>query len=104
VSATLATEFEAQGHDLLQSGQYSNAIPVLRRALAATGKQLSDCLEPVSETCLTYAYALYDLGRGLELNGEPSAALPVLEQRLQIDNQRDVVAAELAHARTVAQQ
>jgi hypothetical protein len=104
VSATLATEFEAQGHDLLQSGQYSNAIPVLRRALAATGKQLSDCLEPVSETCLTYAYALYDLGRGLELNGEPSAALPVLQQRLQIDNQRDVVAAELSHARTVAQQ
>ncbi len=104
VSPALATQFEAEGHDLLQSGQYSNAIPVLRRALAATGKQLSDCLEPVSETCLTYAYALYDLGRALELNGEPSAAVPVLEQRLQIDNQRDVVAAELAHVRTIAEQ
>jgi hypothetical protein len=103
VSPALATQFEAQGHDLLESGEYSNAVPVLRRALAATGKQLSDCLEPTSETCLTYAYALYDLGRALELNGEPSAALPVLEQRLQIDNQRDVVAAELAHVRTVAQ-
>jgi Tetratricopeptide repeat len=103
VSPALATQFEAQGHDLLQSGQYSDAIPVLRRALAATGKQLSDCVEPVSETCLTYAYALYDLGRALELNGEPSAALPVLEQRFQIDDQRDVVAAELAHVRTIAQ-
>jgi tetratricopeptide (TPR) repeat protein len=104
VSPALATQFEAQGHDLLQSGQYGEAVPVLRRALAATGKQLSDCVEPVSETCLTYAYALYDLGRALELNGEPSAALPVLEQRLQIDNQRDVVAAELARVRTSAQQ
>jgi hypothetical protein len=103
VSPALATEFEAQGHNLLESGQYSGAVPVLRRALAATGKQLSDCIEPVSETCLTYAYALYDLGRALELNGEPSAALPVMEQRLQIDNQRDVVAAELAHLRTIAQ-
>jgi hypothetical protein len=103
VSPALATQFEAEGHDLLQSGQYSNAVPVLRRALAATGMQLSDCLQPVSDTCLTYAYALYDLGRALELNGEPSAAVPVLEQRLQIDNQRDVVAAELAHVRTIAE-
>jgi hypothetical protein len=104
VSPVLATEFEAQGHDLLQSGQYSDAVPILRRALAATGMQLNDCLEPASESCLTYAYALYDLGRALELNGDPGAALPVLERRLQIDNQRDVVAAELAHVRTIVQQ
>jgi hypothetical protein len=58
----------------------------------------------VSDICLTYAYALYDLGRALELNGEPSAALPVLDQRLQIDNQRDVVAAELARVRTSGHQ
>ncbi len=104
VSPALATEFEAQGHDLLQSGQYGDAVPVLKRALAATGMHLSDCLEPVNETCLTYAYAMYDLGRALELNGNPTAALPVLEKRLEIDNQRDVVAAELARVRTVAQQ
>lgn len=104
ISPALATEFEAQGHDLLQSGQPGSAVPVLRRALAATGMQLNDCLEPTSETCLTYAYALYDLGRALELNGDPGAALPVLEERLQIDNQRDVVAAELAHVRTITQQ
>ncbi|TMM00699.1 MAG: hypothetical protein E6G05_11010 [Actinobacteria bacterium] len=66
--------------------------------------QLNDCLEPTSDTCLTYAYALYDLGRALELNGEASAAVPVLEKRLQIDNQRDIVAAELAHVRTIVEQ
>ncbi len=103
VSPALATEFEAQGHDLLQSGQYGDAVPVLRRALAATGMHLSDCLEPVNETCLTYAYAMYDLGRALELKGDPTAAVPVLEKRLEIDNQRDVVAAELARVRTVTQ-
>jgi hypothetical protein len=104
VSPTLATEFEAQGHDLLQSGQYGDAVPVLRRAVAATGMHLSDCLEPVSETCLIYAYAMYDLGRALELKGNPTAAVPVLEKRLEIDNQRDVVAAELERVRTTTQQ
>jgi hypothetical protein len=104
ISLTLATQFEAQGHDLLQSGRYGNAVPVLRRALAATGKQLDDCLTPVSESCLTYAYALYDLGRALELGGDPGAAVPVLQKRLQIDNQRDVVAAELERARTIVPQ
>lgn len=104
VSPALATQFEAQGHDLLQSGQYSDAVAILERALAATGMHLSDCLEPANETCLTYAYALYDLGRALELKGDPGAALPVLEQRLQIDNQRDVVAAELERVRTSTQQ
>jgi hypothetical protein len=104
VSPALASQFEARGHDLLQSGQYSDAVALLRRAVAATGMHLSDCLEPVNETCLTYAYAMYDLGRALELKGDPGAALPVLEQRLQIDNQRDVVAAELAHVRTSTQQ
>jgi hypothetical protein len=104
VSPALATDFEAQGHDLLQSGEYSTAVSMLRRAIAATGERVGDCLEPASETCLTYAYALYDLGRALELKGDPGAALPVLEQRLQIDNQRDVVAAELARVRTSVQQ
>lgn len=99
VSPALATHLEAQGHSLLESGQYASAIEVLRRALAATGEHRSACLEPSSSTCLTYAYALYDLGRALRLNGNSAAAVPILEARLQIDNQRSVVAAELKLAR-----
>ena len=99
VSPALATTLEAQGHDLLESGSYSAAIPVLRRAVAATGESLTACLEPVDENCLTYAYALYDLGRALTLGGDPRAAVPILEDRLEIDNQRPVVAAELSAAR-----
>jgi hypothetical protein len=49
--------------------------------------------------CLTYAYALYDLGRALRLSGDPSAAIPILERRLEIDNQRPTGMAELELAR-----
>jgi hypothetical protein len=99
VSPALATELEAQGHGLLQAGQYGAAVPVLRRAVQATGKTLGSCLEPADSTCLTYAYALYDLGRAVRLGGAPQAAVPILERRLQIDNQRWVVSGELQLAR-----
>jgi hypothetical protein len=99
VSPALATELEAQGHSLLEAGRYGNAVPVLKRAVLATGETLGACLEPASTTCLTYAYALYDLGRAVRLSGEPQAAVPILERRLQIDNQRPVVSDELQLAR-----
>lgn len=99
ISPALATNLESQGHALLASSQYASAIPVLRRALAATGEQANACLQPNSTTCLTYAYALYDLGRALRLSGHSAAAVPLLEARLQIDNQRPAVAAELQLAR-----
>ena len=99
VSPALATELEAQGHSLLEAGQYGDAVPVLKRAVLATGETLGACLEPASSTCLTYAYALYDLGRAVRLSGAPQAAVPILERRLQIDNQRPVVGVELRLAR-----
>jgi hypothetical protein len=95
VSAALAAQLDAQGHDLLGAGRYGNAIAVLERVLAATGERLQDCLRPTSETCLIYAYALYDLGSALRLDGQPAAAVPVLRRRLQIDNQRPIVQAQL---------
>jgi hypothetical protein len=99
VSATLAAQLEAHGHELLQTGQSASAVPVLERALDATGESLHGCEQPSNEQCLTYAYALYDLGRALLLSGSPAAAVGVLEHRLQIENQQPVVAAELASAR-----
>jgi tetratricopeptide (TPR) repeat protein len=99
VSPALATALEAQGHSLLEAGRYGDAVPVLKRAVLATGETLGASLEPASSTCLTYAYALYDLGRAVRLSGEPQAAVPILERRLQIDNQRWIVDAELHLAR-----
>ena len=95
-----ATQLEERGHALLTRGAYAQAVPVLRAALRATGRQLPECVEPESESCLTYAYAMYDLGRALQLSGQRAAAVPVLERRLQIDNQRAVVREALEVART----
>jgi hypothetical protein len=98
VSATLATDLESEGHSLLDAGS-SRAIPVLERALAATGEHSETCLEPTGVACLEYAYALFDLGRAHLERGEASAAVQILERRLQIDNQRPIVQAELEAAR-----
>jgi len=99
VSPTLAAELQVRGHELIGAGQYAHAARLLNQALAASGENLRRCLQPVSEPCLTYAYALYDLGRALLLSGSPAAAVPVLERRLRIENQRPTVAVTLEQAR-----
>ena len=101
-SSTSATGLEARGHELMMAGRYDQAIRILRRALSATGERPSACLQPTTQTCLTYAYALYNLGRSFRLAGKPAAAVPILKHRLRIDNQRRVVANELARARRQA--
>jgi eukaryotic-like serine/threonine-protein kinase len=84
---TGAAALAAQGHQLMISGNYNSAIAVLRQAVAAAPR-----------SSLTYAYALYDLGRSLRLAGDPRAAVSILWQRLQIPNQTDTVRAELTLA------
>jgi hypothetical protein len=101
-SPSLAAQLEARGHDLLEAGQYTSAIPLLREAIAATGEQLDRCLDPVGSACLTYAYALFDLGRAMQLNGQAAIAVPILEQRLQIADQQQTVRSELALAQAQA--
>jgi eukaryotic-like serine/threonine-protein kinase len=86
-----AAALQAQGHQDLVNGDYSAAIAADRQALTATNP--SD---------LTYAYALYDLGVALMSSGNPSAAIPVLEQRLKIPNQTAVVQQTLDQARRQA--
>jgi hypothetical protein len=98
-SSAVAAELEAQGHGLVQAGSYAEAVTVLRRAVSATGERLSECLQPATPTCLTYAYALYDLGQALRLEGQPAAAVSILQSRLEINNQRSTVQAELQLAR-----
>ena len=73
----------------MMSGNYNDAVGVLRQAVAAA-----------PHGSLTYAYALYDLGRSLRLSGNPQAAIPILQQRLQIPDQPDVVRQELQLALT----
>jgi serine/threonine-protein kinase len=80
----VADTLEARGHQSMVSGDYAAAIPVLRQAVAAA-----------PHDSLTYAYALYDLGRSLRLSGDPKDAVAVLYQRLQIPNQTETVREQL---------
>jgi eukaryotic-like serine/threonine-protein kinase len=82
--APVADTLEARGHQLMENGDYSAAIPVLRQAVAAA-----------PHSSLTYAYALFDLGRSLRLAGDPRDAVAVLYQRLQIPNQTETVREQL---------
>ena len=80
---------------MIQQGRYAEAIPVLRRAVASFPQETTD---------LNFAYALFNLGHALRMAGQPEAAIPILEQRLQIPDQTETVQAELDAARAAAGQ
>ncbi len=82
-----------QGFDLINRGNYAAAIPILQRAVDELKSDPSS---------LDYAYALFNLGHALRLDGQPEVAIPILEQRLQIPNQTATVQAELDAARAAA--
>jgi hypothetical protein len=98
LSASSLAALEAEGHQLLGEERYTAAIGDLRRAVAASGESSARCAAPESEACLTYAYALFDLGRALRLNGDRSGAIAILSERLRINNQRAAVQEELNRA------
>lgn len=82
-----------QGFQLMQAGEYEQAIPLLERAVSQY---------PEGSRELTYAYALYNLGRSLRLAGRAGDAVPILERRLAIPNQTETVRRELEQARKQA--
>jgi eukaryotic-like serine/threonine-protein kinase len=92
-AAPNAAQLQQTGHDEMLNGDYQTAIGSLRQAISSS--------DPDS---LTYAYALYDLGRSLVLGGDPSGAIPVLQQRLKIPNQTEVVRQMLNQALRAAGQ
>jgi serine/threonine protein kinase len=92
-SSTDPATLNDEGYALIQEGRYTDAIPVLRHAVASF---------PAGTTDLTYAYALYNLGHALRLAGRPDEAIPILERRLQIPDQTATVQAELDAARAEA--
>jgi serine/threonine-protein kinase len=91
---------QLEGFRLMNAGRYDEAIPVLRAVVASypAGTE-ARCARPQTPDCLTFAYALFNLGRSLRLSGDAAGAVPVLERRLAIDNQREVVQRELDAAR-----
>lgn len=82
-----------QGYDLIQEGNYEEAIPLLQDAV--------DALRGSGDE-LTYNYALFNLAHALRMAGRPEDAIPLLEERLQYPDQQGTVAAELEAARAEA--
>ena len=91
--AATGARLQREGFGLLQRGDAAGAVPVLTRSVEAFPPGTSD---------VQYAYALYNLGRALRLSGDADRAVPVLERRLQIPNQRSTVQKELDAARRAA--
>ena len=85
------SQMQMQAHNLINQGKYDEAIAIDKQVVAQG-----------PSTGLTYAYALYDLGHALRVSGHPDEAIPILEKRLKINNQRDVVKAELDKAKAEA--
>jgi serine/threonine protein kinase len=84
-------QMQLQAHNLINQGKYDEAIALDRQVV-----------DQGAGSGLTYAYALYDLGHALRLAGRPGEAIPILEQRMKINNQRDVVKQELEQAKREA--
>jgi eukaryotic-like serine/threonine-protein kinase len=79
-----------QGYSLMQSGDYAGAVPILQEAVS---------LWPEDSQDINYAYALFNLGKSLNRSGNPDEAIPYLEKRLNWNDQRETVQAELDLAR-----
>ena len=86
-------QLNEEGYALMQQGDYAGAVPVLQEAVASWPEDSQD---------IDYAYALFNLGKSLNRSGNPEEAIPYLEKRLQWDDQRETVQAELDDARANA--
>jgi len=89
----LARALNNQGFSLIKQGRHGEAIAVLERSLRTFPKGTKD---------VYYAYALFNLGVAWRKAGRPDIAIPILEKRMKIENQRDIVARELSTARQQA--
>ena len=86
-----AGALNAEGFELIQAGSYEEAVPILEESVRSF---------PAGTEETEYAYALFNLGDALRLSGRPEEAIPVLEQRLLIPDQTEVVQRELEAARS----
>jgi RNA polymerase subunit RPABC4/transcription elongation factor Spt4 len=83
-----------KGYSLIRAGRPYDAIPVLEQAVHSF---------PAKHRDLNYAYALFNLAVAYRMAGKPELAIPLLQERIKINDQRDVVARELLSAKREAQ-
>jgi eukaryotic-like serine/threonine-protein kinase len=86
-------ELNNEGYAIMQGGDYAGAVPILQEAVSMWPEDSQD---------IDYAYALFNLGQALNRSGNPEAAIPYLQKRLNWNDQRETVQAELEDAREKA--
>ena len=79
-----------RGYALIKQGSFGEAVEPLRASVAG--------YKAAGENGLPYAFALFNLAQALNRSGNPAEAIPLLRERLQYDNQRATVQAELDDA------
>lgn len=90
---SLATYLNFVGSRLIRQRRYEEAVPILKKSVSYF---------PDNTKEIAYAYALFNLGHALRMSGRAHEAIPVLEARMKINNQRETVRRELAAARVAA--
>jgi serine/threonine-protein kinase len=92
-----ARSLQLAGYNARQAGDYQTALTKARAALSACGN--THVLDPCG-------YALFEEGVALNRSGDPQAAIPILQQRLDLygDDSSGAVAKELRDAQKNAGQ
>jgi tetratricopeptide (TPR) repeat protein len=93
VDPARGAELNEEGFAMVEAGESEQAVPILEEAVSSFPEETED---------LNYAYALFNLGHALRLNGRAEEAIPILERRLKIPDQEEAVRRELEAARAEA--
>jgi hypothetical protein len=92
VDASQASDLNTRGYELMLSGNYGAALPLLRQAVAG----LDDPSNPVT------AYANFNLGQTLVRLGQCALALPYLQRAAQLEPGRRQVGDAIGYAQQCA--
>jgi len=86
-------ELDRQGYELINQKKYAEAVDLERGAVEGFR-------DSGDRSSTGYAFALFNLGTALNRSGRPSEAIPYLEERLRISDDRpEIVEKELTAAR-----
>jgi hypothetical protein len=83
-----------KGYALIKKGRPAEAIPVLEESVRT--------FPPEGKHDLNYAYALFNLAVAYRMAGKPEMAIPLLRERIKINDQREIVQRELLTAQRQA--
>jgi catechol 2,3-dioxygenase-like lactoylglutathione lyase family enzyme len=98
VSSSLAAQLDAQGHEMLESGRYGEAIGVLERTLAATGSEPSSrsvyrsarpTRQPTGDQTMSTATTIDRIGTVIVTVNDQDSAVAFYTEKLGFEKRTD---------------